>query len=153
MNSNKLPKKKSGIHGMISPLLLLVDDDDDQLLVFKTLLERLECDVITASSATEALGILHDLHVDVVVCDLNMPQMSGQEFMQKVRKLGDLRRLPVIAFSADTAKDPKGVLDCGADYFCAKTRTSELLGQVKQVLGDIDTNTGLLAQVQERFTH
>ncbi len=136
-----------------SPFILLVDDDEDQLLLFSTVLGLADCTVITASSAVEALSILEDVHIDLVVADLSMPNMTGSEFIARVRKQNTLRRLPIIAFSAIPEHLRSDLSYFGADAFCNKSETRKLIGQVKKLLKESSEGSSLLGQVRQRFTN
>ena len=135
-----------------APFLLLVDDDEDQLVLFSALLKNADCVVVTASSATAALDILRDVHIDLVVTDVNMPGVDGKEFISRVRKASTLSRLPVIAFSAVPEYAENDLLSCGADAFCRKTEARSLSRQVHNILNDVEKKQSLLEQVQERFS-
>jgi CheY-like chemotaxis protein len=53
------------------------------------------------SSGKEALDAIKELHPDVLICDIAMPEMDGYEVLENVRRLApDLVHLPVIAFTA-----------------------------------------------------
>ena len=64
--------------------ILLVDDEPEILFSLKSLLRR-EFDLHTAESGEEALLILSQQPIDIVMSDQRMPNMSGTELMEKVR--------------------------------------------------------------------
>ena len=69
------------------PRALIVDDADPLLACFKLLLRPLAAtwDIVYAAGATEALEITRKNAVDVVVCDLNMPVMQGDEVLATIK--------------------------------------------------------------------
>jgi EAL domain-containing protein (putative c-di-GMP-specific phosphodiesterase class I)/ActR/RegA family two-component response regulator len=67
--------------------ILLVDDDEDALLLLKRILSSNEYEILIATSARQALKMLSEHNVKVVVSDQQMPGMSGVEFLQRVRSL------------------------------------------------------------------
>lgn len=67
------------------PSLLIVDDDESVLLALKRLLRREGYPLLTAGSGQEGLDLLATHNVAVVVSDQRMPNMSGAEFLGKVR--------------------------------------------------------------------
>ncbi len=67
--------------------VLLVDDDSNLLLGLKRTLRKKPYDIITACSAREGLEVLGKTSIDVVVSDEKMPEISGAEFLTKVRVL------------------------------------------------------------------
>ena len=68
------------------PAVLFVDDEPAVLEGFRDAFRREEFEVVTAESAFSALEILAARHIDVVVSDECMPQLSGAEFLARVRK-------------------------------------------------------------------
>ena len=62
-------------------------------------LERLGANVVTARDGVEALEMVMAEHVDLVVCDLQMPGMNGFEFLHALRNLEGHTHQPVIAIS------------------------------------------------------
>lgn len=68
--------------------LLIVDDEQDLLAGLKRLLEpELDCHILTASSAEEALAIAAKKEVDVVLTDIRMPDIDGLELLEHLKKL------------------------------------------------------------------
>ena len=64
-------------------------------------LERSKAQTAVVSSGQAALEAIKDLHPDVLICDLAMPEMDGYEVLENVRRLEpELGHLPVIAFTA-----------------------------------------------------
>lgn len=117
------------------PTVLLIDDDRDQLFVFEALLKKDRFNVISADSAREGLNALRDINVDVVVCDVMMPQMNGKDFVSLLRKLDGVKTVPVIALTAGSRDLETELLEVGADKFCLKDMASaELKGQIESVL-------------------
>ncbi len=70
-----------------APTVLLVDDDDDALTLLKRLLDKDDYCLLTARNAHEALELLGQHRVDVVISDQNMPGASGVDFLQRVKAL------------------------------------------------------------------
>ncbi|WIG97975.1 hybrid histidine protein kinase/response regulator SinK [Myxococcus sp. SDU36] len=66
--------------------LLVVDDEIIIRMVFRDLMGK-ECELIEAASGEEALELLHEAPVDLIVTDKNLPGMSGLELAQKARRL------------------------------------------------------------------
>jgi response regulator RpfG family c-di-GMP phosphodiesterase len=63
--------------------ILYVDDEENNLLSFKATF-RIKHHVLTALSGDEALKILANTHVDIIITDQRMPEMTGVEFLEKV---------------------------------------------------------------------
>jgi CheY-like chemotaxis protein len=132
--------------------ILFVDDDEDQLFVFKTLLEsRKQNRVVTASSAQEAKETLQQIHIDLVVCDVNMPEVRGTELVAQLRAAGDQDHLPAIMITANSNLTKEEALSCGADELVYKSQPKRLLACVDKMLKDNAENCGLLDKIQQRF--
>jgi CheY-like chemotaxis protein len=130
-----------GDFGKPSPFLrpqnhsvLLVDDDVDQLKFLKRIIEKAGFRVVASQSAAEALDLLSDRPVDIVVSDYKMPEMNGFEFLQAIRARdieGVYGDVPVIMLTACGDDLEFVALERGADMFCEKFRAESLL--VKQI--------------------
>ncbi|WP_315979969.1 response regulator [Aliamphritea spongicola] len=64
--------------------ILLVDDDAEYLAALKALLEPVGHHIHCAESGEAGLAILEDIPMDLVISDMNMPNMSGDEFLSEV---------------------------------------------------------------------
>jgi two-component system, chemotaxis family, CheB/CheR fusion protein len=89
----------SGLQRLDGLRILVVEDVEDSREVTCLTLERLGADVVTARDGVEALKTVMAEHVDLVVCDLQMPGMNGFEFLRALRKLEGHTHQPVIAIS------------------------------------------------------
>jgi CheY-like chemotaxis protein len=71
--------RKVGVHPVTRPKILLVDDDDTDIFLTRKSLEGQNCDVVSASSVTEALKQIATQPFDVLLTDLHMPE-AGDGF-------------------------------------------------------------------------
>ncbi len=141
---------KSG--GSMRPFLLLVDDDEDQLELFKMMFQQKNFDVVTSNSADEAEEILKQIHIDAVICDVNMPQVDGKTLIARLRRARGLNKMRIFSFTADDHHDPEELLACGADEHYTKTQVRTLLRDLDKLVVEKDKTVSLLEQVQERFS-
>lgn len=81
----QLPVHDSKPHGL--PTLLLVDDEPNIISALSRLFRREGYDILSATSPSEGFELLAKNTVQVVLCDQRMPEMSGSEFLGKVRQL------------------------------------------------------------------
>jgi len=79
--------------------VLAVDDDPDTTDLLRYLLEENGATVITANSGAEALQLVGERNVDVVVSDISMPSMDGFEFVRRLRSLPGKEDVRVIALT------------------------------------------------------
>ena len=102
-------------------------------------LGSLTIDVIQAANGIEALKVLDNESVDIVLTDLVMPEMDGFELCEEIRRRPNIRHLPVIVIS--THRDAKYVvqaLRCGADDYLTKPFTAALAGRiVERVMSNV----------------
>jgi len=77
--------------------ILLVEDDSRLRKILNLLLARSGFTVLTAADGSEALGIMAEATVDLVITDLIMPKMEGVETILAIRR--DRAQLPIVAMS------------------------------------------------------
>jgi CheY-like chemotaxis protein len=105
--------------GGCKPVILCVDDEKNPLTLRKMVLERAGYEVLTASSAEEAMQLLaQGNHVDVVVSDYLMPGVVGTELAKRIKK--SYPELPFVLLS--------GVNDIPDDASCADLFISKVEG-------------------------
>ncbi len=75
--------------------VLVVDDEPSVLRVFSRLFRSDDLVLLTASSGAEALGVLSECRADTVILDIVLPDRSGLEVFEDIRRLDS--RLPVSA--------------------------------------------------------
>jgi two-component system chemotaxis response regulator CheY len=117
--------------------VLVVDDSRAMRAYIRgALLESLDCDVVEAASGFEALRLLPRDSYDVVITDINMPDINGLELIRFVRKSERHRRVPIVIISTQSAeRDQQRALELGADQYLAKPfRPEEIVGAVSAVL-------------------
>jgi len=86
------------VYEIPSSRVLLVDDNEDVLLVHQHMLERMGQTVLLATSGAEALRILDEQDVDVLVTDYMMPNMDGVTLCRTIREHDDA--LPIMMITA-----------------------------------------------------
>jgi len=64
--------------------ILIVDDESDNIILIKKLLKKYACDFIEANSGLQALDILKNTNIDIVLMDLEMPEMNGFETVKNI---------------------------------------------------------------------
>jgi DNA-binding response OmpR family regulator len=98
--------------------VLIVEDDKDIIQIIKLYVENNEIEVMTAYNGEEAIDILSNNKIDLVVSDIMMPLMNGFELIKKVR---ESQNIPIIVISAkDQSADKVLGLNLGADDYITK---------------------------------
>lgn len=114
--------------------ILVVDDDKNTRLLFSSVLKDAHYEVITAVNGKEALSIMDNEHIDLVVLDIMMPQMDGYEFTKELRAADN--NLPILMVSAKQlpADKHKGFLVGTDDYMTKPIDEEEMLLRIKALL-------------------
>lgn len=130
-----IEKGGSMIHAVMqSAVLLCIDDDQDLLECEKAFLEIFGYTVLTALSGKEALELSSVHSVDVVIVDYVMPEMNGQEFAVKMKRLRPQAAIIMLSAAPDV---PGGALNL-VDAFIPKVcLSSQLLPMIVQLHGDM----------------
>lgn len=107
--------------------ILIVEDDMDIHNLIKELLEKQKYKVLDSYSGTEALMVLEREKVDLILLDLMLPGLNGEEIVKKVKDI------PMIVISAKISPEDKvNVLLNGAnDYITKPFSTEELLARIQ----------------------
>jgi len=118
--------------------LLIVDDSLSMRLIIKKMVEMSGFEVeqcLQAGSGQEALKILTENKVDLVLSDINMPEMSGIELLAKIKGDPSLSAIPVIMISTEGSEErQKEARDLGAAGYLRKPFQPEEVGTVLQKL-------------------
>lgn len=80
--------------------ILVVDDFDDTRLLLRTWLEKKGYRVIEAGNGNEAVAAAENSVPDLIIMDVEMPELDGLAATRKIRKLKKLEGLPIVAVSA-----------------------------------------------------
>jgi two-component system, chemotaxis family, sensor kinase CheA len=119
------------------PTILATDDSIATRTLLKTLLESAGYRVLTAVDGLQALNVLANNRVDLVVSDVQMPNMNGFELTKTIKSRANLSHLPVVLVtSLGSDEDIAQGLTAGADAHIVKkmlTR-SELMKTINQLL-------------------
>ena len=117
--------------------VLVVDDDPQILRAVRTNLAGREYEVTTAPNGETAIAILSAEAVDLVILDLSLPGMDGQEVIRRVRTFSEV---PVLVLSVREAQDDKiAALEAGADDYVTKPFA---MGELLARMGALERRTG-----------
>lgn len=87
--------------------LLIVDDDRDILLLLQVVFQLDDYKILLAANGLDALEIAENEHVDVVLADLDMPQITGPKLVERLRKIHpDIKVVYISAHIAKSSTDP-----------------------------------------------
>ncbi len=87
----------------MSKTVLMVDDSKAILSLMRNVLDMAGYNVLTASDGEEGLKILNsDKRVDIIITDLNMPNMDGITFIWEIRKISKYMFTPICMLTTET---------------------------------------------------
>ncbi|MEO7767479.1 MAG: response regulator transcription factor [Ferruginibacter sp.] len=118
-------------------LLMLAIDDETSIQLILQHYFRADFLVITKGNGKEALDWMQQGNIpDIIVADINMPEMDGYTFIDQVRSSGFLQNIPMVMLSGSDSTDNKiRCLESGADDFMVKPfNPRELAARVNGIL-------------------
>ncbi|MFN8242201.1 MAG: hybrid sensor histidine kinase/response regulator [Bacteroidales bacterium] len=139
--------------------ILIVDDNPQNLQVLGRLLQERNYEIEFATNGVTALDWLNSRMFDLILLDINMPEMDGFEVCRRIRADERMNRMPVIFLSADNDRESilKGFELGGQDYVTKPFDSRELIVRVrthislKESLEELERlNKSLEDKVRER---
>lgn len=119
------------------PVILVVDDTEDNLDLLEFALKRKPVEMIRANSGMECLSLARERQPDVILLDIQMPEMDGFETLRRLRDNPATAKIPVIFLTAQR-KEPesieKGLLMGVDEYLTKPIDTDELLVRTKTLV-------------------
>jgi CheY-like chemotaxis protein len=118
--------------------VLVVDDEPDVLDLATVRLKKLGYEIIEAIDAEGALAILQNNTPDLILLDLLLPKMQGDEFCKKLKSDDKYKNIPIILFTASAIRTslPEKIKEMGADDCITKPfEAQELISKVKKFIG------------------
>ena len=116
----------------MATILIVEDNKNTQLLTAARL--KTHFNILTADDGLEALDIIYDKHIDLVVADIMMPNMDGYELLKRLR--GENYTMPVLLLTAKQSfEDKREGFDSGSDDYMTKpVNYDELLLRINALL-------------------
>ncbi len=109
--------------------ILIVDDSSLTRVAIKRIIDMVDIDagkIFESCNGQEALGVLAENDIDLVLADLNMPEMGGVELIQKMKESDNLAEIPVIVVSTESSTTRvKDLVEDGIKDFLHKPFTPE----------------------------
>ena len=115
--------------------LLLVDDEKDTLLVLEKQLTSAGYTVVTANSGTQALSLAKSEQPNLIVLDIQMPDMDGGEVAHKLKEDSVTKNIPVV-YSTCLLSENEDYIS-GGNLMLAKSKdTKELIAVIDKLLSE-----------------
>ncbi len=124
--SDQTPKKK----------VMIVEDNELNMKLFHDLLEAHGIDVIQTRDGREVLALARDTMPDLILMDIQLPEVSGLDVTKWLKADDDLKKIPVIAITAFAMKgDEEKIREGGCeDYISKPISVMQFLGKVQKYL-------------------
>jgi EAL domain-containing protein (putative c-di-GMP-specific phosphodiesterase class I)/CheY-like chemotaxis protein len=118
------------------PVVLIADDNEDVVLLLRTYLRPLDCEIVIAGDGEEALAVAQARLPDLVLLDVMMPKRSGWEVCQALKGVQRTANIPVVLVTGrGDVKDRLTGLQVGADDYLVKPfDRNEVLKRIQALL-------------------
>ncbi|MCF3935517.1 response regulator [Acuticoccus sp. M5D2P5] len=101
--------------------VLIVEDNELNMKLFHDLLEASGMDILQTRNGIDALEVAKRERPDLIVMDIQLPEMSGLEVTERIKSDPDLRPIPVIAVTAFAMKgDEERIRAAGCEAYLSK---------------------------------
>lgn len=116
-------------------ILYVEDNPDNRMLVRRILLSE-NYGLLEATNAHEALDVLKTKKPDLILMDINMPDMDGYTLTAKIKTTPGFERIPILALTANVMRgDKEKTLEAGCDGYIQKPIDfDELIREVERFL-------------------
>lgn len=105
----------------MSRTILVVEDNDRNRRLLKVLLKAKGYDVIEAATGEEAMNCLKSQKPELILMDIQLPNMDGLELIRKIKSEAETRDIPIVAVTAYAMKgDKERILEAGCSAYVSK---------------------------------
>jgi two-component system chemotaxis response regulator CheY len=123
--------------------VMIVDDSPSMRAFVRRVIELSGFEVgscLNAANGAEALELLGEHAIDIILTDINMPRMNGEEFVRKLEEHEKFRLIPVVVVSTDSTHSRiRRMLELGARGYVVKPFSPEVLrNELERVLGAVN---------------
>lgn len=106
---------------MSNTSILYVEDNQENRLLIRRILQAEGYQVFEAESASYALEIVRNNRPDLILMDINLPEVDGYQLTSQIKSLPGMDRIPIIALTANVMKgDRERTLQAGCDGYIQK---------------------------------
>lgn len=129
--------------------VVIAEDSEFARAVVVDTLSGEDFDLHEARDGREALDLCRILHPDLLILDLQMPRLDGEDVLARVRADQKIGHLPILVLTADERDETVSrLLDAGAtDFILKPARPVELVARIRRALREKDRVERLLARV------
>ncbi len=111
-------------------IILYVEDNPDNRSLIRRVLEAEDYAIVEAVNASQALEKLEGGNIDLVLMDINMPDMDGYTLTAKIKAISKFSKIPIVAVTANVMRgDREKSLGAGCDGYIQKPIDIDTLSQ------------------------
>lgn len=115
--------------------ILIIEDEADILTLAEMRLKAAGYKILTAASSEEALKLLQKDRPDLILLDLVLPGMQGDDLCKKLKSNPKFKRTPILIFTASMIRVPEKMDEIGADDYVIKPfDPADLLKKIKKLI-------------------
>jgi two-component system cell cycle response regulator DivK len=124
-------------NGTMSKTVLIVEDNELNMKLFRDLLEAHGYSTLQTRNGIEALSLARDHRPDLILMDIQLPEVSGLDVTKWLKEDDELKQIPVIAVTAFAMKgDEERIREGGCEAYISKPITvSMFLDTIRQFIG------------------
>ena len=118
--------------------ILIVEDNELNMKLFRDLLEAQGYDILETRDGMRALELAREERPDLIVMDIQLPQVSGLEVTKWIKADDNLKHIPVVAVTAFAMKgDEEKIREGGCEAYVAKPiSVKDFLSTIERFLGN-----------------
>lgn len=105
----------------VKSTILYVEDNPENRLLVKRILTAENYELLEATNAAQAINLLETTTPDLILMDINMPDMDGYTLTTRIKSMPGLARVPILALTANVMRgDKEKTLEAGCDGYIQK---------------------------------
>ena len=120
----------------VKSTILYVEDNPDNRMLVKRILTAENYKLLEATNAVQAINLLESTTPDLILMDINMPEMDGYTLTTRIRSMPGLERVPILALTANVMRgDKEKTLEAGCDGYIQKPLdVDQLIREIEKFL-------------------
>lgn len=132
--------------------VLIVEDNELNMKLFHDLLEAHDIDTVSTREGKLAFGMAREHKPDLIIMDIQLPEISGLEITKQLKQDDELRSIPVIAVTAFAMKgDEQKIREGGCeDYISKPISVAHFIEVVKKHLNDTGVEDSAETEAEEK---
>jgi two-component system alkaline phosphatase synthesis response regulator PhoP len=127
--------------------ILIADDEKDILEFLQFTFENAGFEVITAVDGIQALKQAKQIHPDIILLDIMMPNLEGTSVCEQLRRMDEFKNIPIVFLTARTSEESEvNAFEIGADDFIGKPiKPKALLSRINKLLSQKNNSTNFVS--------